>query len=318
MKILLVTTEVDEKIINGLRLPLEKMKADVEIFPAKSPDSTEVDIKKAFSSFFNLADPEEKEQESAALTHILIISPVAQRYLDFLAGFSYGASLPLLVYGEDAIAGIPVELASFFRPLNTETSLKDYFEAEREAYEKWAAASEIIRARDTLLQMGIPVTGESFADCAGEGNVLEVSLFLTAGFSPDTRNKNGIPLLNIAARKGNRAILGHLIQAGAQFNLQSDDRGTSALLDSAMANQHDILEDLINAGADLNIKSKSGQTALVVAVGAGDERMVEALLKAGADPDITDNMGVSARKYAGLFRKTSVTTLFDTYAPIKV
>jgi len=224
----------------------------------------------------------------------------------------------LLVYGEDAIAGIPVEFASFFRSLKTEDSLEEYFSAESEAFDKWQTASEIIKARDALLQMGIPVNGESLAICAGESGIQEVSLFLSAGFSPDTRNKAGVPLLNIAARKGNREILEHLIQAGAHLNHQSDDRGTTALVDSVMRKQHGIMDVLINAGADLDIKSKDGQTALIVAVGAGDERMVEALLKAGADPDISDNMGVSARKYAALFHKSSVTTLFDTYAPIKV
>jgi ankyrin repeat protein len=79
----------------------------------------------------------------------------------------------------------------------------------------------------------------------------------------------------------------------------------------------DITTVLINAGADANIQSKDGQTALIVAVGADEEGTVEVLLKAGANPDIADHMGMSARKYASLFRKTVLMDLFNTYAPVK-
>jgi len=165
--------------------------------------------------------------------------------------------------------------------------------------------------------MGIPVTAESLANCAGDSSIREVSLFLAAGFSPDTRNKFGVPLLSIAARRGNHEIVRFLINAGSQLNLQADDRGTSALMDSVMSKKYDILTDLIKAGANVNIKSKDGQTALVVAVGSGDEKFTEALLKAGADPDISDSLGTSARKYALLFHKESIISLFNTYAPPK-
>ena len=312
MKILLIHSEKDDEVMKQIHPFLEKAYAAVEILSVQPLNSTGGDIRKQLAAFFKPGDSEDKH---AAPTHVLIVSPIAQRWLDFLAGFSYGSHLPLLVYGKEAIAAIPVEFATFFRPLNTAKSLEEYFEAENEAFEKWKAASEILKARDALLQMGIPVTGEALATCAGEGSIREVSLFLAAGFSPDTRNKTGVPLLNIAARKGNWEILRLLIQSGAQLNMQADDRGTSALLDSVMSKNVGMVDDLIKAGADLNIKSKAGQTALVVAVGSGDEKVVEALLKAGADPEITDSMGVSARKYAALFHKKAITTLFNTYAP---
>jgi len=319
MKILVIAGEGEEKVINSIDPLLEGIKARVDILLVKSNDRMGGDIKRQFADFFNPAASEENDQSAVHnLTHVLVVSPIAQRWLDFLAGFSYGSHIPLLIYGDMAIEAIPVEFAAFFRSIKTETTLKDYLKAESEAFKKWKAASDIMEARNELLQLGIPVNGESLARCAGESGIREISLFLAAGFSPDTRNKTGVPLLNIAARKGNREILDLLIQANAQLNLQSDDRDTSALVDSVMAKHPDIMDDLIRAGADLDIKSKDGQTALVVAVGAGDERMVEALLKAGADPEITDSMGVSARKYASLFHKESITTLFETYAPKKI
>jgi ankyrin repeat protein len=77
------------------------------------------------------------------------------------------------------------------------------------------------------------------------------------------------------------------------------------------------MRDLIRAGVDVNIQSKSGQTALIVAVGANEEEMVEALLKAGADPDVKDLMGTSARQYASLFHNKTIQANFETYAPKK-
>jgi len=182
---------------------------------------------------------------------------------------------------------------------------------------KQETARGTIKAQKTLLQMGISVTAESLSQCVGEGCVEEVSFFLTAGFSPNTKNKSGIPLLNIAARAGSRESIRFLIKSGAELNLQSDDRGTTALLDSVIGNNFDLVNDLLEAGADVNIKSKDGQTALIVAAGASEEKMVDALLKAGADPDISDSLGVSARKYAKLFNKSSIMSLFDIYAPQK-
>jgi ankyrin repeat protein len=165
--------------------------------------------------------------------------------------------------------------------------------------------------------MGVPVTGESLAQCAADGRVQEISLFLAAGFSPDTRDKAGVPMLNIAARNGNRNVLRLLIQSGAEVNLIADDRGSSALIDSAIGRYIDLVTDLIESGANVDIQSKDGQTALVLAVGADDEAVAEALLKAGANPDIPDSLGVSARKYSALFHKSSILALFETYASQK-
>jgi ankyrin repeat protein len=74
---------------------------------------------------------------------------------------------------------------------------------------------------------------------------------------------------------------------------------------------------LIKAGTNLDVKDKNGQTALIVAAGASMEKMVELLLKAGANPDIPDSLGVSARKYATLFKNKDILALFKTFAPAK-
>ena len=317
MKILLIHT--GENTDNSLRMLslLRQMAIPVEVLPVKSPDDADI---KQFAAFFSPIASEAKEDHHANTprpenpTLVIILSSLSKRWFDFLAGFSCGSRMPLLVYGQEAIAGISREFASYFTFVETEASLRLFLEAEYEAFKKQEAAREIIAAQETLLRMGIPINGEALAQCVEEGKDNEVSLFLSAGFSPDTRNKAGVPLLSIAARKGNRAASRFLISSGAQVNARADDRGTSALMDSVLGSHYDLMTDLIDAGAEVNIKSKDGQTALVVAVGAGKADIVEALLKAGADPGIADSLGVSAKEYATLFHNQKILCLLSAYA----
>ena len=316
MKILLIFDENKKDAAAQARSLLDEMGISAETLALKPQEDR--DIKKQFSFFFDITGFEEADKVSKdSPTHVCVLSPLAERWIDFFAGYSCGSRLPFLVYGEEAIEAVPVEFISFFRTFKTESALRDFLRSEYEAFNKWKAANEVIKARETLLAMGVPVNGEALANCVGEGGIREVSLFFAAGFSPDTRNKAGVPLLNIAARKGNWEILRLLLQTGAQVNLQADDRGTSALIDSILCKQYDIAGDLVKAGADVNIQSKDGQTALVVAVGAGEAQVTEMLVKAGANPDIADSMGMSARQYAGLFHRDAIESIFNTLSPPK-
>ena len=325
MKMLLIYMDEKKELLDQISLLFERMKISFNTFLIKPQASSarpenfgfhpaDRDIK-LFRSFFDQTETENSEDRSP--THLLVVSSLPKRWFDFLAGFSFGARLPVLIGGRDAIAGISEEFASCFLFLKDGDSLKSFLKAENAAYKKQKAAREIIKAQNTLLRLGVPVTAESLALCAAEGRTREISLFFAAGFSPDIRNKTGVPLLNIAARNGKRETVRFLISANANVNLQADDRGTSALIDSVMGKHQAIVFDLIEAGADLNIKSKGGQTALIVAIGIGNESIVESLLKAGADPDILDNLGVTARKYATLFQKKNIIGFMNTYAPLE-
>jgi len=251
-------------------------------------------------------------------THVAVLSALGPRWIDFLAGFFCGSHLPILVCGEKAIECIPDVYAFCFKFLKTETELHSCLASEYNISKKNEAAMETNHARQALLDRGIPATDDALAECVAEDKIEEVSLFLAAGFSPDTKDKHGIPLIGLSARNGHLKTLELLLRSGAKVNLISEDRGSTALFDGAIGKHTELVKALIEAGADTNIKDKEGQTALVVAVGAGDEETVEMLVKAGADPDIEDSLGVSARKYANLFKKSTMTALFDSYTSGKV
>jgi len=308
MKILLIHSYDEKNLLEALRFPLAKKGVEVETFPVQLGEDTGIDAEKMTEAFF-----EQSKERLKAPTHILIISSIAPALVDFLAGVSCGSNVPFIVFGKGAAKAVPKVYHFFFKFFNTEEELNEYLNVEYEIHKKMDTERGANAARDALLEMGIPVTEKSFAQCVCDGDLREVLLFLAAGFSPDTRNKEGVPLVNLAAREGNRLLLRFLAQAGARLDSQSGDRGTSALIDSVICARYDLVLDIIKAGADLNVKSKDGQTALVVAAGAGKADIVEALLKAGADPDLPDSMGMSARKYATLFRNEALISIFNEY-----
>jgi ankyrin repeat protein len=227
----------------------------------------------------------------------------------FAAGFSLGSGHTLLYYPGHT-EGVPAPLLDPFIHIHNHQDLDGYLAKEAETWEK----NEIYRqAKQAVLDMNIPFSEESLGNCVQEGKGRAVSCFLDAGFSPNTRDKCGVPLLNLAARAGDRDMAALLLQAGAAVNLQAEDRNTTALIDSTAGKYRDIVGLLLEAGADVNRKSKDGQSALIIAVGLNDEVSVELLLKAGANPDDPDSLGASARKYALLFNNPLITALFKTY-----
>uniref|UniRef100_A0A0A9HUQ6 Uncharacterized protein n=1 Tax=Arundo donax TaxID=35708 RepID=A0A0A9HUQ6_ARUDO len=76
---------------------------------------------------------------------------------------------------------------------------------------------------------------------------------------------------------------------------------------------------LVEAGADVNFKSPSGPTALMMAVDDGLTDIVKFLLEVGADPNIRDHHGKTPIMYAaGSGRRELVEILFPRTKPIPV
>jgi hypothetical protein len=315
MKILLIYNENDPSVIDNIMPLLEKMKINSENFMVYAREWSSNTIKKQFSDFFKCMGIENGVQiPITEPSHAIILTPLSLRWLDFFAGFTYGAHFPFLVYGDKARIGTPEEFELFFASFRTEEALAQYLNAENIAIKRQEEAHKLTKARDMLMHMGIPVNTESLARCVEESLINEVKLFITAGFSLDVSNKIGVPLLNIAARKGNYEMFRLIFESGVNIDSISDDRGTTALFDSVMKNNTEIALDLVKKGAKLDVKSKDGQTALLLAAADSKIKLTGILLSAGADPDITDGMGMSARKYAALFKNQEVLKLFDLYA----
>lgn len=131
-------------------------------------------------------------------------------------------------------------------------------------------------ARKELGQMNIDYTDDSFIKYVEREDKVVVELFLTAGMSPNSRNKDKIPVLSIAAFKGHNEIVKLLITKGADPNAKEDTVGFTALMFSTK--YPDVVKTLVKKGADVNATPKNGKTALIMAVADRNKEVVKVLL----------------------------------------
>ncbi len=111
--------------------------------------------------------------------------------------------------------------------------------------------------------------------------------------------ENGLTPLICAATFLNRECIKILIDAGAVVNARTnpDFMGGKTALIQAVRSHRDsgVINDLINAGADLNVADTDGRTALMYAAGmSNNPAIVEILVAEGANINQRDKYGWTA------------------------
>lgn len=109
------------------------------------------------------------------------------------------------------------------------------------------------------------------------------------------RTENDVALLK-ASGDGDLKRVQELLAAGANVNVR-EDSGHTPLMNACTSDKRvEIVRALINAKADINTRSNSGQTALMMASRCAyhDPVVVEELLRAGAEVNAVDNLGSTA------------------------
>lgn len=167
------------------------------------------------------------------------------------------------------------------------------------------------KARQALLEAGIPFNPDSFAFHIAADNESECNLFIDAGISVNSCDASGTPMLCVAARHNRMTMIEKLLDFGADINSVSKDRGYTPVMDAVWKSNTEIVEYLVKKGSDLSSISRDGQPILVLAVGTGNEKICRILVENGADPFVADSMGMSALAYAKLFKKNSLIPLFE-------
>ena len=103
---------------------------------------------------------------------------------------------------------------------------------------------------------------------------------------PVLKNTAGIYPLILASQQGRSDVVKFLLEQNAALDV-IDDYGNNALWAACYADNSDCIDALIKAGIDINHQnSVSGATALIFAASSGRDAVVERLLAAGADPDL--------------------------------
>ena len=99
------------------------------------------------------------------------------------------------------------------------------------------------------------------------------------------------------AREGNAEVVKHFLDAGMGTEVKTKD-GQTALMVAALANKVDVVKLLLDHGADVNAKNKFNGTALMSAAWKGNAEVVELCSPHGPDLSIKDNRGMTALMFA--------------------
>ncbi|WP_081974628.1 ankyrin repeat domain-containing protein [Novilysobacter arseniciresistens] len=123
-----------------------------------------------------------------------------------------------------------------------------------------------------------------------------VSKLVANGADPTIQTDNGCSALHHAVFRGSADICKALVDAIPSACDLQDDFGLTALHYAVKGKDMstDIVEVLLEAGANVNIQDEEGETPLFKCYGA----LANRLLDADADPSIANNEGITAEQLA--------------------
>ena len=126
--------------------------------------------------------------------------------------------------------------------------------------------------------------GYSFSE-----SVEVVKFLIDNGADVNLKNNGGMTAL-MSASDVSHELIELLIKSGARVN-EVDDNGKSALMYAIISSSDiEVVKFLIDNGANVNLKSNDGETALMNAYIRGNKELVELLINSGADANLISNL----------------------------
>jgi ankyrin repeat protein len=125
-----------------------------------------------------------------------------------------------------------------------------------------------------------------------------ITSLLALHADPDTQDEDGdtplhLAILQVQDREALGAIVRALLDAGASTELRNAKLRTP-LLEAAETSEVEVVEALVEHGADAHVRSASGRSALSL---SPDPRLFSYFLNLGLDPLLVDNQGVCQLHY---------------------
>ena len=179
-------------------------------------------------------------------------------------------------------------------------SYKTCFEVSNDWRELLTSDSYQRKAKD-LFQREITEDEEKLWSAAQDGNVEKITRLLSIGLL----DVNSIPKylyttpLMIAALKGHKDVVNLLLNKGAEIDKGDDYDRTSLHVAATWGNLH-VVELLLEGGAQHNSRTRDGLTPLHWAAEGGHKDVVEVLIDYGTDVDIKDYHGCTPLTWAAM------------------
>lgn len=146
-----------------------------------------------------------------------------------------------------------------------------------------------------------------------------VIALVEGGLDVDEKFGTNQTQLHEAASDGNLEMVEVLAELGANVDEKSSVDGDTPLILAALRGHKDVLEFLIENGADPGIKNIFGGTALHFAAVFGQEAVISPLIEAGANVDEQDDVGRTPAHLAAFEGyKGIVALLLDAGADISI
>jgi ankyrin repeat protein len=111
-----------------------------------------------------------------------------------------------------------------------------------------------------------------------------LSRFIAAEVDVNSRDDSGMIALIVATTTGNQKIVEQLLDAGADINAQEESEGFTACNMAVVLNDIAMVEFILDLGGDPNIANKQHKTPLFIAAESGQTEIAKILIQAGADP----------------------------------
>ena len=153
----------------------------------------------------------------------------------------------------------------------------------------WAAHWDAVEMVELLLQAGADPNADDdhgvtpLMRACENASLAVVERLLAAGANADATQTSGLTPSMIAARTGSVRVVKALLAHGANVNAATAETDVTALMWAVSAPHPDIVQVLIDSGADVRVSSRKGVTPLMTAARSGDIAMAETLITAGAD-----------------------------------
>ena len=153
----------------------------------------------------------------------------------------------------------------------------------------WAAHRDDLETADLLLGAHADVNAANeygatpLSLACANGNAAMVEKLLNAGANPNVSLLSGETALMTAVHTGSLAVVNLLLAHNADVNHKEPERGQTALMWAVAEKHPDITRALVEHGADMHARSKSGFTPLLYAADRNNLDSARILVEAGAD-----------------------------------